>query len=256
VSAADSAAAAERLRHELHHHDPAQLWFQLQEIVVNGSYLRHGVEVGPGEIVLDVGANAGVAAAFFASVCGAGTVHSFEPVPELFELLERNARRYPACVAHPYGLGRNAGAAQFTFYRGAAAMSGLYADPEADREVVRTAMLNLGSTAEAADAYLAGRYAPEPVTGELRRLSAVLAELELNRVDLLKIDVEKAELDVLAGLDADDWPLIRQVVVEVHDIDGRLAGLCGELEQRGFTIATDQDPAFRGTPIHSVYALR
>jgi FkbM family methyltransferase len=256
VSAADNAAAAARLRDELDHYDPTQLVFQLQEIVVDASYLRHGVEVGPGDIVLDVGANAGVAGAFFASVCGAGAVHSFEPVPELFELLERNLGRYPACTCHPYGLGRSPGPAQFTFYPGAAAMSGLYADPEADRAVVRTAMINLGSTAEAADADLAGRYAAQPVTGELRTLSAVLAELGLDRVDLLKIDVEKAELDVLAGLDPGDWPRIRQLVVEVHDVEGRLGALRGELEGRGFRVATAQDRAFRGTPIHALYAVR
>lgn len=33
------------------------------------------------------------------------------------------------------------------------------------------------------------------------------------QVDLLKIDVERAELEVLAGVEAAHWPLIRQVGV-------------------------------------------
>lgn len=245
-----------RLRDELDHYDRSQLWFQLQEIVVERGYLRHGIEVGPGDIVLDAGANVGVAAAFFASVCGAARVHCFEPIPQVFALLERNVHRYPACVCHPYGLGRNVGEAEFTFYRGAAAISGLYADPEVDRQLVRTAMINLGSTGPAADADLAGRYEPERVTCRLQPLAFVLKHLDLERVDLLKVDVEKAEIDVLAGLDEPGWQTIRQVAMEVHDIAGRLAALSEELSRRGFTVASEQQAAFRGTPIHSLYAVR
>jgi hypothetical protein len=36
-------------------------------------------------------------------------------------------------------------------------------------------------------------------------------------VDLLKVDVERAELQVLEGVAARDWPAIRQVVLEVRD---------------------------------------
>jgi acyl carrier protein len=43
-----------------------------------------------------------------------------------------------------------------------------------------------------------------------------------HRIDLLKIDVEKAEADVLAGIDPATWEKIDQVVLEVHDLPGRL----------------------------------
>ena len=42
-------------------------------------------------------------------------------------------------------------------------------------------------------------------------VSALISEHSLKRVDLLKIDVEGAELDVLRGIDQKDWPTIRQV---------------------------------------------
>lgn len=42
-------------------------------------------------------------------------------------------------------------------------------------------------------------------------LSQVLAQQRLQRVDLLKIDVEGAELDVLRGVQPADWPRIQQV---------------------------------------------
>ena len=42
------------------------------------------------------------------------------------------------------------------------------------------------------------------------------------KIDLLKIDVEKGELEVLNGIEDADWPRIHQIVMEVHDLDGRV----------------------------------
>ncbi|KAK9837460.1 hypothetical protein WJX81_004203 [Elliptochloris bilobata] len=49
---------------------------------------------------------------------------------------------------------------------------------------------------------------------KLQTVSAIMAAQGLQRVDLLKVDVERAELDVLNGVAAADWPRIRQLVVE------------------------------------------
>jgi FkbM family methyltransferase len=240
----------------LRHYDPSQLPFQITEIVEQRAYLRNGVHVAEGDVVLDVGANVGVAAIFFARECGAGTVHCFEPVTPLFELLRENVAGFSACVPHPYGLGSRSGPAQITYYPAAASMSGMYADPEADRAVVRTAMLNTGTSPEEVDAILKGRYRSETLRCELRTLSSVLRELELDRVDLLKIDVEGAELDVLKGIGGEDWPLIRQIVIEVHDRGSRGTLVKSQLLRRGFHLETEGEPVMRGTDVHIVYATR
>jgi FkbM family methyltransferase len=109
-----------------------------------------GVEVPEGDVVLDVGANVGVAAAFFASECSAGLVHSFEPVTPIFRMLNANLRHFPACVGHNYGLSSFSRRAAITFYPNADAMSGLYADANDDGARVRTYMLNHGMSAEEA----------------------------------------------------------------------------------------------------------
>jgi L-glutamate---[L-glutamyl-carrier protein] ligase len=212
--------------------------------------------VREGDLVLDVGANVGVAAVFFATECGAGTVHCFEPVGPICDLLRENVAPYPACVVHEVGLSRSPGRAEITFYPGAAAMSGLYADPERDRAIVRAALVNLGATEEEADERLGGAYEARTLSCELTTLSAFLREEGIDRVDLLKVDVERAELDVLAGIEERDWPLIRQLAVEVHDERGRLAALAGELRERGFSVASEQDRALRGTDVHLLHATR
>ena len=240
----------------LRHYDPSQLWFQLAEIVQERTYLRHGVQVREGDVVLDVGANVGVAAVFFASDCRAGVVHSFEPVAPLFDLLLENVAALPACVPHPYGLGATTGEARITYYPAAAAMSGLYADPDADRALVRTVMLNRGLDEQEIERNLEGRYRAETLACELRTLSAVLREQSLDRVDLLKIDVERAELDVLRGIREEDWSAIRQVVVEIHDENDRCERIVRELDRRRFRVVVDQEPIMRGTNVHVAYAIR
>jgi FkbM family methyltransferase len=240
----------------LHHPDPSQLYFQVAEIAGAQTYLQHGVKVEEGDVVLDVGANVGVAAAFFATQCGAGVVHCFEPVHPVCEVLRMNLQDLPACVIHEQGLSSAPGRVPITYYSGAAAMSGLYADPGRDRALVRTVLLNNGLSEQQAAEQLAGRYDPQTLTCELRTLSSFLREARLGSVDLLKIDVERAELDVLGGIDESDWPKVKQVVIEVHDEDGRAAHIAATLGSYGFGVAAEQEPAMRGTSVRMLYATR
>lgn len=239
----------------LHHRDPVQLLYQVQEIVGNRLYLQHGITVSPGDVVLDVGANVGVAAAFFAVECGA-TVHSFEPIAPTFDDLCETIRELPTCRAHNVAVGAGSGTAEITYYPRADAMSGLYADPDADRELTRACLVNAGMDPADADARVGDLYQGVTMTCIVRTLSDVLADLGIGRVDLLKVDVERAELDVLRGIRDNDWPRVRQLVLEVHDEEGRLAAVTGILEARGFHLVVDQDPVMAGTGLYVVYATR
>jgi 31-O-methyltransferase len=230
--------------------------YQLAEIVQGRGYLRHGIEVGSGDVVLDVGANVGVAAAFFAVECGAGTVHSFEPVPQVFEQLKQNLRAFPACKPHPYGLYSQKVTTEIGFYPDAWAISSLHADPTADKSLLRRTLHNLGVTEQEAEERLAGRLRVENVRCELRTLSGALETEGIQRVDLLKIDVERAELDVLAGIEEADWPQIRQVAVEIHLDASDRERTVEILERHGFSVTQDQDPTMSGTPVRMLYAVR
>lgn len=246
----------EKLRRTLRHPDPEQLWYQLEEIVGSRSYLQHGVEVREGDVVLDVGANIGVAAAFFAEECVAGQVHCFEPVRPIFEVLRENLREYPACIPHAYGISSKSGPAQITFYPNDWAVSGLHADPAAEHEMVKRALLNLGSSEEEAESRLEGRFEPRILDCELRTLSEAMSIESIDRVDLLKIDAEKAELEVLAGVQPDDWPRIRQVVAELHLEQPGRDEAARTLREHGFDVTVAQDPTMAGTAVHLLYAVR
>ncbi|MDQ0935244.1 FkbM family methyltransferase [Streptomyces turgidiscabies] len=100
---------------------------------------------------------------------------------------------------------------------------------------------------------------------ELRRLSSVIDETGVPRIDLLKIDVQRSELDVLKGVDDRHWPLVRQIAMEVHDesgtpTQGRLKEVRALLLDRGFEITDSEVDLLRGAgrfcvqAIHPAYA--
>ena len=239
----------------LRHYDPPQLFFQLAEIVDERSYLQHGIEVSAGDVIFDVGANVGVAAAFFAAHCKAGVVHSFEPIPAVYSHLVENVEAFPACVTHPFGLGAADASVEMTFYPRAAAMSGAYADP-------RAIAPGYGPTCSLR-AVGRGRGRASPGTprrrdGERGASHPLLCSQGrgVEHVDLLKIDVERAEADVIRGIDEGDWSSIRQLVVEAHEEPGRIEAMTAELEGRGYGVIVNQERAWRGTGVRMIYARR
>lgn len=95
------------------------------------------------------------------------------------------------------------------------------------------------------------------VVAQLRRLSDVVAEHGVRRIDLLKVDVELAELDVLRGIDDRDWPKVQAVVIEIHDVDGRLAAIESLLHAHGISEHTVyQEDQMKGGNIWHMCARR
>ncbi len=74
---------------------------------------------------------------------------------------------------------------------------------------------------------------------------------------MLKVDVERSELDVLLGIEEQDWQKIKQVVLEVHDLDGRVKKVTDLLMQHGFNkITVEQQNLLKGSDYFNMYALR
>ena len=61
----------------------------------------------------------------------------------------------------------------------------------------------------------------------------MIKENGIDKIDLLKIDVEGDELEVLKGIHKHDWELIRQFVIEVHNTKAYMQQLIELLEERG-----------------------
>ncbi len=78
----------------------------------------------------------------------------------------------------------------------------------------------------------------------------------MDRIDLLKLDVEGAEYNIMSGLAADHWPRIQAIAAEVEDVDGRLRMLSQLMEGNGLRVHTRQASELAGTPFHLLWADR
>src|SRR6185312_927012 len=207
---------------------------------------------------------------FASERCQRGRIYAFEPLAPLCSTLRLNCGLSQAPVEiFPYGLGSEEQVTSFSYYPRYTMMSGIseYADEEVDVRVIERYLANeVAVGVEGAEELLdqsrqllAGRFMVEEQECRIRRLTDVLKEESIDCVDLLKIDVQRAELKVLEGLEADDWKKIRQVVLEAHDENeghGPLAEIVGLLQGHGFEVVTEQDTLLRGTDRWNVYAVR
>ncbi|BDA48598.1 probable 31-O-demethyl-FK506 methyltransferase FkbM [Coccomyxa sp. Obi] len=92
----------------------------------------------------------------------------------------------------------------------------------------------------------------------LTTVSAIIKTEGLRCVDLLKIDVERAELDVLRGIADEDWHKIRQLVMEVHDDKNTLSAVRELLNEKGSfaKCVVKQDSQLEGSTLYNLYALQ
>jgi FkbM family methyltransferase len=114
------------------------------------------------EVILDAGANVGASVAFFKARRPLARVHAYEPDPATFGKLARNVGWLPGVVLHQQALG------------GVDGEAALY------------------SSAQGWDSSLVARRG-DPVRVSCRRLATARQEAGLQRVDLVKIDIEGAE---------------------------------------------------------------
>ncbi len=216
-----------------------------QEIFDDEIYLRHGVTLPENAVVFDVGANLGFFSLFVHQRAKNPRIWAFEPFPPTFDALTANLRLYGLDVhLLNRGVADRPGQTEFTFYPNAPGLSGRFAGTPEDLAENRSLVLDwlervgAGIAAGEIDEVIQDHLRTETFPIELVTLSDVIREHGIDRIDLLKVDAEKSEALILAGLRDEDWPKVRQVVLEVHD-DVLLAEVSAVLHRHGFTVAVD-----------------
>jgi FkbM family methyltransferase len=152
--------------------------------------------VRSGDVVVDVGANHGFATCWFAK--RGARVYAFEPAPEVYRLLERNVAE-----------------------NGLADRVRTFPEAIVDREGCAELLISpvLGGGTSTLYPELAAKNAlavSSRIEVRVRSLPAVLRELEIGRVRLLKLDCEGSELAILRSLGRTTLDAIDSLAIEYH----------------------------------------
>lgn len=237
---------------------PSEMLAVWEDVNHNDAYLAAVQGLAQGALIVDAGAHYGLAALFFSHRVPNPTILAFEPVSPTFECLRENLSRHvPGGRPFRCALGRRPGNREITYSPVAPCVSTFHADDEEDRRTLEAIVTNTGGNANKALDLLrqrdAARYTfPVPVT----TVTEVVEQQGIGTIDLLKIDVERAELDVLDGVSDEVWPSIRRIVMEVHDVDGRLAEAASRLRTRHYEVTESQPAMFQNTNLHMITAVR
>lgn len=232
--------------------DAAEAARLYHQIFIQESY---GFPYAEPKVIVDVGANIGLASMFFHQRFPAAAIIAVEPAPDPYQALEWNlANHVPAGVARNVAVSAYDGTARLGYYPRASSMSGLYVDPAGDIALTREFLVRGGFSEPDADHVARSRHELRFLDCRAVTLSTLLRETAIEQVDLLKIDVERGELDVLHGIEENDWSKIGELVIEVHDIADRLTTVRTLLEGRGFSVSSSQDRRLAGTEVHLMFA--
>lgn len=234
-----------------------------EEIWVRRTYTAPEFVFPASPIIVDAGANIGMFARFALAEWPAAQVHAVEPMPGPHAALVRNAELTPGDLRpYQYALGAAPGSQRIRYYPAYTILSGISANPERDYVLARDYLLEKArdmprrralALRRSAGSLLRERFVSEEVTVEVRTLTELVEGAGLDRVDLLKVDVEGAELAVLGGVADRLWPAVRQVVVEVDDAACRLSDVVGLLRGHGFGVRVEPG---QGEGMHLAYGYR
>jgi FkbM family methyltransferase len=141
--------------------------------------------LAPGQTILDVGANVGYTTRFFAKQVGrSGRIHAFEPNPLIFPLLQKNVARFQNVEVYNLGLSTADGEIPL-FLAGNNHFVGGFSPDYAVRQ------LAYGT-----------KKSPDSVSAQVVQGDGFLRARGIERLDVVKIDVEGWELRVLSGLES------------------------------------------------------
>jgi FkbM family methyltransferase len=133
-------------------------------------------------VIFDVGAHVGHTSRKFREICSSSKVYAFEPFHASFAKLDECSRTDPSIISNNFGLGDGNGTRDFRS-NGNSETNSLLATDERGSRTWRTGVLETR----------------EIVRAEFRTLDSMVSSSGLQKIDILKLDVQGAESLVMAG---------------------------------------------------------
>ena len=247
---------------ELYYLSEGEPEYFYKDIFEDDSYTNGVLQLEEESIIFDVGANVGYFSLYASQLINSYKIFAFEPAPPVFDVLSLNMFKHNLNVTNvPVGLADREGKSSFTYYPRNSGYSTFSEDIEEEKKLLKQVIVNqlvsrdqgnklMGHT----DNIVESRFEKQIYECQIKTLSQIIDAYQVPFIDLLKIDVEKLEHKVLSGIETRHFPLIRQIVVEVHNHDQKLDFILDLLSQNGFEATVMQDNRYEETVMHSVYA--
>jgi amino acid adenylation domain-containing protein/FkbM family methyltransferase len=235
--------------------------FLYNEIFEDHCYLKHGITFSEDSCVVDIGANAGFFTVFLNVLSKDIKVYSIEPIPEVHHYLKVNRELYNIKgKALQVAVLDTEKEVDFTYYPGVSIVSGLSDEIREVKDVVASYIRNSNGEdllEEEIDSLLNVKLESRQIKVKTKTLSQIIEEEKIDRIDLLKVDVENSEHHVLAGILDKDWDKIGSIIIEVHDVDGRLKDITEILAQRGFKTFVEKEKMLSKDDIlYNLFAIK
>ena len=168
--------------------------FVVWEIFRQRSYEKKpSFNIFPGDVVVDVGAHAGVFSVWAAQKAYQGRVYAYEPDPENYRYLENNKRlnKLDNLFIHNLAVGRQKGELNLylsSYNTGGHSLYRVPGDEKAKSLIVRVV-----------------------------DLAEIFSSNKLEKINFLKIDAEGAEYEIILNAPTDLLHRIDRIVLEYHD---------------------------------------
>ena len=243
---------------------------QMLEMHVSG-YFTNNITIQNGDTIVDVGANIGLFGHRLSEQYKNLTIIDLEPIKYIFEVLKENVKlsKNNNYKIFPYGLSNKNEFKKIIYYPNGTAMSTF--NPEIWENNNQLLLAFKGTMEYAPKIWWWAKFIPryfypiaiywlkkgsENIVCELKTLSYIIEKNSLKEINLLKIDCEGNELKVLEGVGNKHWKLIKQIIIEVHDIDDRYKKISSILTKEGFKLKILKEQSLKETNLLNIYASR
>ncbi len=172
------------------------------EVWLDRVYHQGVVQVQPGDVVVDVGANYGFFS-LFAWSQKASRVVAVEPFPPTYECLRQNTQKFSSIQTLPVAVG--AKSARGTMYPSRVSGSNFLTQNES---------------------WVEGSENIKPVNAtrfEVQILTwpEILEQGQITKIDFLKVDCEGGEVDLFQNMASQHWDMLSKIAVEFHSPTGK-----------------------------------
>lgn len=206
--------------------------FLRSEIFKQNRYHRPGFELKPDDVVIDIGANMGLFAAWAAPQVPEGRIIAIEPTDSI-QCLELNVGEHDWRNVEILRLavGDSEKDLELWHYPGFNIISH---STRVKPSFVTHALINL--------IFFNYREKPYKMSVKCQPFDRVMDRLDVAKVDYLKIDCEGSEYDIFQSLAPRQWKRIQKIVLEFHEYraDHRHELLVEKLKEQGFQVSVSK----------------